>query len=60
MRGARNNAKRKDESGKCKHPPCTCKVPAGTKYCGVECESKGETPEISCNCGHPQCKGGIE
>lgn len=37
------------DAHRCSHPPCTCTVPHGTKYCGAECEAKGEMPEIDCN-----------
>jgi hypothetical protein len=60
MTSASKTSKDKSQGHRCNHPPCTCTVPHGTKYCGAECEAKGEMPEIDCNCGHPECKGGIE
>ncbi len=60
MKSEAGKSKDKLQGHQCDHPPCTCTVPHGTKYCGVECEAKGEMAEIDCNCGHPACKGRIE
>lgn len=45
------------EGDRCKHPPCTCKVPPGTGYCSAQCEAMEKTPDIDCRCGHAECKG---
>jgi hypothetical protein len=39
----------------CAHPACSCKVPAGTKYCSDYCKKAPET-ELHCNCMHPGCR----
>jgi len=43
------------EKKQCKHVPCTCPVADGEKYCGAVCQAAGETVDIECDCGHPQC-----
>ncbi len=50
-----------DQAGtkKCAHPSCSCKVGGGDKYCSAQCEAMEETPDISCKCNHPGCKGNI-
>lgn len=45
---------------KCAHPPCTCDVEEGDKYCSVECEAMEDTPDLACECPHADCKGHIE
>ncbi len=47
------------EKKECSHPPCTCMVSSG-KYCSVECEAMEETPDLSCDCNHPECKGRVD
>jgi hypothetical protein len=42
---------------KCAHPPCSCTVASGEKYCGPQCEAMEDTPDIDCKCQHPNCKG---
>ncbi len=39
---------------KCAHPSCTCQTEH--KYCSAYCEQHEKTAEISCQCGHPDCK----
>lgn len=46
-----------DREEKCGNAPCSCKPQSGEKYCGVVCEGKGETIELDCDCGHPDCSG---
>ncbi len=46
-----------DDNNKCKNPPCSCPPSDDTKYCSVTCEGKGETIELDCECGHPECAG---
>ena len=29
------------------------------KYCSPHCESRKDTTELACECGHPGCKGEI-
>lgn len=48
------------EGDRCKHPPCTCTVRPGTRYCSAPCEAMGETAEIECMCGHPGCKHSLD
>jgi hypothetical protein len=45
------------EKKKCKHVPCSCMIADGEKYCSAVCEAAGETVDITCECGHPQCAG---
>jgi hypothetical protein len=46
------------ESNKtCAHPPCSCPVSSGEKYCGPYCESAKDRSEVSCPCEHPSCSG---
>jgi metallothionein len=41
----------------CANPACSCVPAEKEKYCSPHCEAlEGET-EISCECGHPSCKG---
>ena len=48
---------RRDEGKTCANAPCTCPVEKGEKYCSVHCQSTGNTTQIDCDCGHPDCKG---
>lgn len=41
----------------CKNPSCTCVPQPGDKYCSASCEGAGDTIEIDCDCGHPECGG---
>jgi hypothetical protein len=43
------------EQQECAHPACSCKVPAGQKYCSDYCKKAPET-ELHCNCMHPGCR----
>jgi metallothionein len=40
---------------KCAHPACKCRAKEGGDFCSTYCEGVGETPDIECNCGHPEC-----
>lgn len=40
----------------CAHPACGCRVDSDTKYCSQYCRDAGDKLEISCNCGHGDCK----
>lgn len=45
-------------ANKCAHPPCECQVDKEGefgKYCSAICQLKGETVELVCECGHPDC-----
>jgi len=44
-----------NESKKCAHPACMCKVDQNNKYCSEYCHDAGSVTEISCNCGHAGC-----
>jgi hypothetical protein len=44
---------------KCAHPPCSCTVGPDDKYCSAQCEAMEETPDLTCECLHPGCKGDI-
>ncbi|HEY8716652.1 MAG TPA: hypothetical protein VIM00_14810 [Candidatus Acidoferrum sp.] len=46
------------EGKKCAHPVCSCMVTEG-KYCSTQCEAMEKTPDITCECGHPACKGRV-
>jgi len=41
----------------CTNAPCSCPVEKKNEYCGVSCQSTGQTTQIDCDCGHPDCKG---
>ncbi|HVF56352.1 MAG TPA: hypothetical protein VM934_09390 [Pyrinomonadaceae bacterium] len=41
----------------CKNPPCSCRVDKKGDSCSVHCESTGNTTQIDCDCGHPDCSG---
>ena len=45
---------------KCAHPSCSCPPASGSKYCSTECSAMEKTPDISCKCNHPGCKGKID
>jgi hypothetical protein len=45
------------ETKECKNPACSCKVPAGQKYCSASCEGAGQTIELDCDCSHAECRG---
>ncbi len=45
-----------DEKETCKNPVCGC-VQHEDKYCSASCEGVGDTVEIDCDCGHPECSG---
>ena len=45
------------ETKKCAHPPCSCTVSDGSKYCSPYCESARDRTEINCGCEHQGCKG---
>lgn len=40
---------------KCAHPPCNCTSSDESDYCSAYCENAGDTEEIKCSCGHPNC-----
>ena len=46
-----------DNQKRCAHPPCSCKVADGQKYCSPQCEAMEKTPDVDCKCGHPGCQG---
>lgn len=46
-----------DEKVTCKNPVCSCAPQPDGKYCGASCEGAGQTVEIDCDCGHPECSG---
>ncbi len=48
-----------DKQKKCAHPSCTCIADEGSKYCSAYCEGTGQTVEIDCNCGCPECGSDI-
>ncbi len=39
----------------CAHPGCNCPASEDSDYCSSYCEGAGDTPEIDCKCGHPNC-----
>jgi len=45
-----------DENETCKNSACGC-PPQDGKYCGASCEGVGDTVQIDCDCGHPECSG---
>jgi hypothetical protein len=46
-----------DEKETCENPPCTCAPQPGGSCCSAQCEGKGDTIELDCDCGHPECGG---
>ncbi len=44
---------------KCAHPVCNCLVKPGEKYCSAQCAAMEKTPDLTCECHHPGCKGNI-
>ena len=46
-----------DEKDKCKNPVCSCPPQPDGKYCSASCEGAGDTIELDCDCGHPECSG---
>ena len=46
-----------DEKDKCKNPVCSCAPQPDGKYCSASCEGAGDTIELDCDCGHPECSG---
>ncbi len=47
---------RTSEQKKCAHGSCDCQAAPGSKYCSAYCQGAGDTVEIGCGCGHPQCR----
>ena len=47
------------EAKKCAHSSCSCTVSNGEKYCSPQCEAAADTTSITCNCGHPNCRGEV-
>jgi hypothetical protein len=45
------------EARTCKNATCNCRVEDGAKYCSANCEGAGDTTQIDCDCGHPECEG---
>ena len=41
----------------CKNPPCSCPVEKKGDYCSATCQGTGDTTQIDCDCGHPECGG---
>lgn len=41
----------------CKNPPCSCPVDDDNDYCSPNCYGTGNTVQIDCDCGHPECSG---
>ncbi len=46
-----------DQEKQCKNPACTCPAQTDAKYCSAACEGAGNTVQIDCDCGHPECSG---
>ncbi len=46
-----------DENETCKNAPCSCAATEDSKYCSAGCEGTGETIQLDCDCGHPECTG---
>ena len=44
----------------CAHTGCSCMAAADGRYCSPHCETVKTRPEISCECGHPECAGKAE
>ncbi len=45
---------RKDEQ--CAHDNCNCAAGSDGDYCSAYCEGAGNTPEMLCDCGCPDCQ----
>ncbi len=50
FRGASGNAD-------CAHPGCNCAAESGKQYCSEVCRQAAATPNVVCECGHPECGG---
>lgn len=44
------------EEKKCAHASCGCHAKEGSVYCSTYCEGSGDTADITCGCGHPNCE----
>src|SRR6266511_4586147 len=49
-----------DQENQCANPVCTCPPQPDGKYCSASCEGKGQTVELDCDCGHPECSGNFQ
>jgi metallothionein len=47
------------DAKKCGNPACTCIPPGKEKFCSAHCEGLKGSVEITCQCGHPGCRGEI-
>ena len=47
----------KVEAKKCSHETCNCLAAPGSKYCSDFCEDSEGLTTLTCDCGHPGCKG---
>jgi len=50
--------KMESSESKCAHQGCSCKVPAGKRYCSDHCSNAQAAGKVgsSCACGHPACR----
>ena len=48
-----------DETKKCAHPVCTCRV-TSEQYCSPQCEAMEHVPDVDCKCPHTVCAGRTE
>ena len=44
---------------KCEHPACNCTAAPGKNHCSDTCADAKKTPELTCQCKHPECIGDI-
>jgi hypothetical protein len=44
---------------KCGNPACPCIPAEKEKFCSAHCEGLKGSVEITCQCGHPACRGEV-
>ena len=47
------------DAKKCGNPACSCIPPEKEKFCSAHCEGLKGSVEITCQCGHPACRGDV-
>jgi len=40
---------------KCEHTACNCAAAPGKNHCSDTCADAKATPELTCQCKHPEC-----
>jgi hypothetical protein len=44
-----------EKENKCRNAVCTCQAQPDGKYCSAQCEGRGDSIELDCDCGHAEC-----